>query len=140
MKQQSITEQSGEQNTKDLKRAVMQKLIEIMDEDEEALINDDQTNKEETQQPSDSDRFIERNAKDEHPKQKILGGGNNSRSGSTARKGNTRYGDKDDSMINFDLTASKIIDHKDEMEEDPVHKNRENAPQMTNRKSLKLQL
>lgn len=107
----------------------MQKLIEIMDEDEEALINDDQTNKEETQQPSDSDRFIERNAKDDHPKQKILGGGNNSRSGSTARKGNTRYGDKEDSMINFDLTASKIIDHKDEvMEEDPVHKNRENAP------------
>jgi hypothetical protein len=45
----------------------MQKLIEIMDEDEE-MINDDQTIKEETQQPSDSDRFIERNAKDEHPK------------------------------------------------------------------------
>ncbi len=116
----------------------MQKLIEIMDEDEE-MINDDQTIKEETQQPSDSDRFIERNAKDEHPKQKILGGGNNSRSGSTARKGNTRYGDKDDSMINFDLTSSKIIDHRDEMEEDPIRKNKEDtAPQMTNRKSLKL--
>jgi hypothetical protein len=30
-------------------------------------------------------------------------------------------------MINFDLTSSKIIDHRDEMEEDPIRKNKEDT-------------
>ena len=29
----------------------------------------------------------------------------------SARKGNTRYGDVEDSMIQFDLTSSKIIEN-----------------------------
>lgn len=131
-------------NTKEIKKEVMKKLIEIMDEDEdEEAIHDDQTIKQTTreEQPSDSDRFIERHLQDDRPQQKILGGAAGSRSGSTARKGNTRYGDKDDSMINFDLTSSKIVDHRDDMEDEPVRKvKEEQAPQMTNRKSLKLQL
>ena len=126
---------SDQLNTKEIKKAVMKKLIEIMDEEsreeEEQHLNDDQTIKEtpreEQQLPSDSDRFIERNAKEERPQQKILGGAAGSRSGSTARKGNTRYGERDDSMINFDLTSSKIIDHKDDMEEDPIRKNKEDT-------------
>jgi hypothetical protein len=121
------TEQSGEMNTKEIKKAVMKKLIEIMDEDDEDdNINDDQTIKQSAreEQPSDSDRFIERHAKDDRPQQKILGG-TGSRSGSTARKGNTRYGDKEDSMINFDLTSSKIVDHREDMEDDPIRKDRD---------------
>ena len=62
-----------------------------------------------------------------------------SRSGSTARK-NTRYGERDDSMINFDLTSSKIVDHREDFDEEPVRKVMEEPilAQMTNRKSLKL--
>ena len=48
----------------------MKKLIEIMDEDyDDDHINDDQTIKQSAreEQPSDSDRFIERHAKDDHP-------------------------------------------------------------------------
>ena len=57
-------------NTKEIKKAVMKKLIEIMDEDDDDdHINDDQTIKQSAreEQPSDSDRFIERHAKDDHP-------------------------------------------------------------------------
>ena len=104
----------------------MKKLIEIMDEDDDysEAIHDDQTIKQTTrqEQPSDSDRFIERHIQDERPQQKLLGGTAGSRSGSTARKGNTRYGDKDDSMINFDLTSSKIVDQREDVEDEPVRK------------------
>ena len=125
----------------------MKKLIQIMDEEEDEPLNDDDEYSvkkatRDEQQPSDSDRFIERHAKDDRPQQKFLGGAaGGSRSGSTARK-NTRYGERDDSMINFDLTSSKIVDHREDFEEEPVRKVMEEPilAQMTNRKSLKLQL
>jgi hypothetical protein len=28
-------------------------------------------------------------------------------------------------MINFDLTSSKIVDHREDMEDDPIRKDRE---------------
>jgi hypothetical protein len=43
-------------------------------------------------------------------------------------------------MINFDLTSSKIVDHREDFDEEPVRKVMEEPilAQMTNRKSLKL--
>ncbi len=58
------------------------------------------------------------------------------------KRGNTRYGDVEDSMINFDLTSSKIIDHEPMMEDankkqlSSEESNAESHP----RKSLKLQI
>jgi hypothetical protein len=52
----------------------------------------------------------------------------------SARRGNTRYGDVEDSMIQFDLTSSKIIEN--DHEEKKKQQYMEDTKQQ--RKSLKL--
>ena len=134
----------------------MKKLIEIMDESN--LLNDDLTpsatskgGPELSQSMNPSEDLLLSDRKDQpvlpsisQPRVIEMVAKNaqqpTARAGS-ARRGNTRYGDVEDSMINFDLTSSKIIDHEPLSEEGnkkQQYSSEENNADTHPRKSLKL--
>lgn len=101
-----------------MKKQIMKKLIEIMDDDDQELGDDMTINY------SASKQFIEKNLNQEAvlriDEQPFSSNGNSNQlqiqpaNKSTAKR-NTRYGDAENSVINFDLTSSKIVEDDESM-------------------------